>query len=63
MNSLFKIIVSITSKIFTAEVPKSLAQKKPLTYISINLRSNEQENKQTTKKTKTKKKPNKLYKR
>lgn len=57
MNSLFKIIVSITSKIFTAEVPKSLAQK------TINLRSNEQENKQTTNTTKTKKKPNKLYKR
>lgn len=57
MNSLFKIIVSITSKIFTAEVPKSLAQK------TINLRSNEQENKQTTNKTKTKKKPNTLYKR
>lgn len=63
MNSLFKIIVSITSKIFTAEVPKSLAQKKTLN-LTINLRStDEQENKQTTNKTKTKKKPNKLYKR
>lgn len=61
MNSLFKIIVSITSKIFTAEVPKSLAQKKTLN-LTINLRSNEQENKQTTNTTKTKKKPNKLYK-
>lgn len=54
MNSLFKIIVSITSKIFTAEVPKSLAQK--TLNLTINLRSNEQENKQTANKTKTKKK-------
>lgn len=61
MNSLFKIIVSITSKIFTAEVPKSLAQK--TLNLTINLRSNEQENKQTTNTTKTKKKTNKLYKR
>lgn len=62
MNSLFKIIVSITSKIFTAEVPKSLAQK--TLNLTINLRStDEQENKQTTNTTKTKKKPNKLYKR